>query len=204
MTGTGRRKLFPKPCSAPGCPNLANGCYCEAHQHLAERYRGTAHQRGYDHRWRVYRKRFLSAHPLCAECGRLATVVDHIKAHKGDQDLFWDTSNHQSLCETCHNKKTATYDLARWDSLPPNSRWHSIPPKPNFVCAGGKSNFVCARGYEHNVCTCNNEWWWWRQSHPHTLRANPQAQAQPRPYTERTKRHAHYRPIVQQCAWVGA
>ena len=32
-----------------------------------------------------------------------ATVVDHIKPHKGDYDLFWDESNWQSLCKHCHD-----------------------------------------------------------------------------------------------------
>ena len=32
-----------------------------------------------------------------------ATVVDHIKEHKGDYGLFWDESNWQSLCASCHS-----------------------------------------------------------------------------------------------------
>jgi len=39
-----------------------------------------------------------------------ALVVDHIQPHKGNDDLFWDASNWQSLCEACHNLKTATED----------------------------------------------------------------------------------------------
>ena len=31
-----------------------------------------------------------------------ASVVDHIKPHKGDEGLFWDTKNLQSLCSICH------------------------------------------------------------------------------------------------------
>ena len=47
----------------------------------------------------------------CAECmkqGNLtpATVVDHIIPHRGDMKLFWDESNWQALCESCHNQKT--------------------------------------------------------------------------------------------------
>jgi hypothetical protein len=37
-------------------------------------------------------------------------VVDHIVPHGGDQTLFWDAANHQTLCEPCHNRKTATED----------------------------------------------------------------------------------------------
>lgn len=37
----------------------------------------------------------MKRHPWCVRCkekGRLvpATVVDHIKPHRGDPDLFWD------------------------------------------------------------------------------------------------------------------
>jgi 5-methylcytosine-specific restriction protein A len=39
-----------------------------------------------------------------------ATEVDHKVPHRGDQDLFWDTSNWQSLCKPCHSAKTARED----------------------------------------------------------------------------------------------
>lgn len=59
-------------------------------------------------RWRKLRLLHLAAEPLCRMCkqtGRLtpATVVDHIKAHKGDETLFWDQGNWQGLCAQCHN-----------------------------------------------------------------------------------------------------
>jgi 5-methylcytosine-specific restriction protein A len=63
-------------------------------------------------RWRDNRLSYLRGNPLCVIChvqGRLtpAYVVDHIKDHKGDYDLFWDTNNWQSLCASCHSSKTA-------------------------------------------------------------------------------------------------
>lgn len=30
-------------------------------------------------------------------------LVDHIIPHRGDQKLFWDTTNWQSACERCGN-----------------------------------------------------------------------------------------------------
>ncbi|WP_144469068.1 HNH endonuclease signature motif containing protein, partial [Bacillus pumilus] len=30
--------------------------------------------------------------------------------HKGDKKLFWDSSNWQPLCASCHNRKTAKED----------------------------------------------------------------------------------------------
>lgn len=33
----------------------------------------------------------------------VATVADHIKPHKGDEVLFFDLNNLQSLCKPCHD-----------------------------------------------------------------------------------------------------
>ena len=71
--------------------------------------------RGYDSRWRKARSRFLKIHPLCERCRKQeklvkATVVDHIMPHHGDKKLFWDESNWQALCESCHDRKTMTED----------------------------------------------------------------------------------------------
>lgn len=50
----------------------------------------------------------LGSDPLCALCadvGRVtaATVADHVTPHKGDERLFYDYDNLQSLCKTCHD-----------------------------------------------------------------------------------------------------
>ena len=118
---SGRRKVFAKPCSYPGCSNLANGRFCDEHMTAGDRNRGSASKRGYDNRWQKYRKSFLEQNPLCVICERegnakVATVVDHIIPHKGDQELFWDSNNHQPLCEFHHNQKTAREDMRSWDS----------------------------------------------------------------------------------------
>lgn len=68
----------------------------------------TAAQRGYGYRWQKARESHLRMHPLCVMCdaqGRtvLATVVDHKTPHRGDQALFWDRENWQSLCSPCHD-----------------------------------------------------------------------------------------------------
>lgn len=81
----------------------------------ADRRRGTSASRGYGHAWRKARAGFLSEHPFCAECMRLgkvvaATVVDHIVPHGGDRMLFWDRTNWQALCASCHSRKTARED----------------------------------------------------------------------------------------------
>lgn len=81
-------------------------------QHMA---RETAHERGYTARWRKARDGWLRSYPLCVHCERdgrvrAATDVDHIVPHKGDMVLFWDNTNWQSLCHSCHSLKTATED----------------------------------------------------------------------------------------------
>jgi 5-methylcytosine-specific restriction enzyme A len=73
--------------------------------------RANANERGYTYEWQRASKRFLWLHPLCVHCekaGRykLARCVDHVIPHKGDQQLFWDQANWQSLCLDCHNAKT--------------------------------------------------------------------------------------------------
>jgi 5-methylcytosine-specific restriction protein A len=68
----------------------------------------TTTERGYGYRWQKAREAHLRQHPLCAMCetqGRVtaATVVDHKTPHRGDQALFWNQANWQSLCATHHS-----------------------------------------------------------------------------------------------------
>ncbi|MES2634034.1 MAG: HNH endonuclease signature motif containing protein [Pseudomonadota bacterium] len=64
--------------------------------------------RGYGYKWQKAREEHLEAHPLCVMCEAdgqptAATVVDHKIPHRGDQKLFWDRKNWQSLCTPCHS-----------------------------------------------------------------------------------------------------
>ncbi len=57
--------------------------------------------------WKRKRREQLTREPLCRFClerGEVteAKVADHIKAHKGDLDLFY-FGELQSLCVPCHN-----------------------------------------------------------------------------------------------------
>lgn len=61
--------------------------------------------------WRKFAKRFRLNNPLCVECEKKdlaipAKVVDHIVTiNAGGARL--DEANCQSLCESCHNRKSA-------------------------------------------------------------------------------------------------
>ena len=71
--------------------------------------------RGYGGRWQRLRLQFLRSHPLCAMCqaeGRTtaATVVDHIRPHRGDPVLMWDTANWQPLCKQHHDSDKQSID----------------------------------------------------------------------------------------------
>lgn len=103
-------------CHIPGCPNKADhSSLCLNHQKQRNKdidnHRDPKTRELYDYRWQRNRKMFLNANPLCAECFkdgeiRKAEVVDHIISHHGDQDLFNDMDNWQSLCKHHHDSKT--------------------------------------------------------------------------------------------------
>jgi 5-methylcytosine-specific restriction protein A len=82
----------------------------EQYRRDLDRQRGTPAQRGYDAAWFKASKAFLAAHPWCVCCGKPATVVDHIRPHRGDRALFWDRTNWQPMTKPCHDRKTATVD----------------------------------------------------------------------------------------------
>lgn len=109
-------------CPHPGCGKATARGRCPEHAaQLArelEARRESSTRRGYGRRWRAARAAFLREHPLCRACEEkglivASTEVDHVVPHKGDRVLFWDRSNWQALCKTCHAAKTARED-GRW------------------------------------------------------------------------------------------
>lgn len=110
-------------CRKPGCKSKGKRefqGYCAKHKaesgwFRVERDSGNRHERGYGSDWEKLREQVLERDDyLCCSCNvkgiiTPATTVDHIKAkaHGGTDDL----SNLQSLCNKCHNAKTATERL---------------------------------------------------------------------------------------------
>ena len=70
--------------------------------------KGSSSERGYTWAWTKARNAYLRDNPLCVYCrneGRVtaADVVNHKIPHRGDQELFWDESNWESLCKRHHD-----------------------------------------------------------------------------------------------------
>lgn len=79
-------------------------CACQIKRRAeTDKCRPNANDRGYDSKWSKARRAFLDKHPDCVMCGKPAVVVDHIKPHKGDRALFWNSRNWQPLCTHHHN-----------------------------------------------------------------------------------------------------
>ncbi len=75
---------------------------------LVDRHRPSATERGYDGKWRRESKAFLAlpGNEMCScGCGRVADMVDHKVAHKGDKRLFWARSNWQPMRLGCNSRK---------------------------------------------------------------------------------------------------
>ena len=105
-----------RPCRHPGCPELTREGWCPSHKPKPAPRRESAAWHGW-YNLPVWtdtdlRPGQLLREPFCRECARLgtrtwATDVDHIRDHKGDWSLFTDPSNLESLCHSCHSRKTA-------------------------------------------------------------------------------------------------
>lgn len=104
-----------RTCSKPHCPGRVQDGVCSVcgpRKRASEGNRPNFRDRGYSWEWTKASLNFRKQNPLCAKCLErdivtAATCVDHIRPHKGNQDLFWDQSNWQSLCDSCHGAKSA-------------------------------------------------------------------------------------------------
>jgi 5-methylcytosine-specific restriction protein A len=111
-----------KPCTTIMCPNLAEGSerYCplciskgynehkEYKKHRTDKYEQAIYKSA---RWKKIREIRLQINPLCQECEKqgmiaIARLVDHINPIKHGGEPY-DLDNTQSLCYSCHNRKTS-------------------------------------------------------------------------------------------------
>ncbi len=98
-----------KYCAAYPCPNLVGKGkrFCPEHEPIqatiaekktTDSFYGTA-------RWQKFRTWYRAQYPMCAICGRVGHLVDHIKEIK-DGGAELDPNNCQTLCRECHSSKT--------------------------------------------------------------------------------------------------
>jgi 5-methylcytosine-specific restriction protein A len=78
-------------------------------------------------RWKALRLAvFLRDLYQCRRCGQLEgdtalLVCDHIIPHRGDERLFWDEANLQTLCKPCHDRDKQREEQA---TLHQRGVWH--------------------------------------------------------------------------------
>jgi 5-methylcytosine-specific restriction protein A len=104
-------------CGTVGCSGLTKERFCAKCKADGARVSRTPAERGYGYKWQQYSKGYLAQHPYCVDPFNRhggqpvrSAVTDHIKAHKGNQQLFWDRKNHQALCMSCNSYKAATIE----------------------------------------------------------------------------------------------
>lgn len=112
-----------RPCLHPSCTALVRSGYCERHRPPRVERRSEDSRR-----WRRWyslpvwtddlRPEQLAREPFCRECAAhglrvYATDVDHVVPHDGDWSKFIDPENLQSLCHSCHGRKTAAESRAK-------------------------------------------------------------------------------------------
>lgn len=77
----------------------------------------------------------LAKQPLCVFCQRkgktvAATVVDHIRPHRGDINLFSDPDNLQSLCKACHDGEKQAIEKTGYSKACGVDGWPLDPEHP--------------------------------------------------------------------------
>lgn len=110
----------PRICLHPGCGALTDGSgRCAAHQTDRLRKDEPGRKLYQTAAWGRLRIWTLHRHPMCQckdaecpkhgreECRAAAKSVHHKKDHNGDPALFFDESNLEALCASCHNRVTA-------------------------------------------------------------------------------------------------
>jgi 5-methylcytosine-specific restriction protein A len=101
-------------CRYPGCKTLLDEPgYCVKHKRPANTAKpfenASRSNEPFYHtvRWRKLRKEHLRENEYCIRCGsKESLTADHIIPPSGDESLFFDAANLQTLCDTCHRIKT--------------------------------------------------------------------------------------------------
>lgn len=73
--------------------------------------------------WVRYRATFLKHNPKCYACAKESEIVDHVKPHKGNVELFENVRNHIPLCKKCHDYCTGQWDRKDNPDVEAKIRW---------------------------------------------------------------------------------
>lgn len=112
-----------RSCRFSGCPKTISGGggYCDDHREYEKaiineysKRRGPSTPDSFyqSRSWIKYRDWYRKQHPLCEDCLKAGRgpipmkIVDHIIEIKDGGERF-DEENTRSLCQECHNRKTA-------------------------------------------------------------------------------------------------
>lgn len=149
----------PRRCSCGKIVPYGVKCECQitrdrARKAKSDQYRPNARQRGYSTKWDKARAGFLLKHPMCS-CGAKAVLVDHIRPHRGDSNLFWQRENWQALCVRCHSSRKQSEEH-RSGSNPLAHPFIDRPPTCAVtIVAGapgsGKSTYVAERAGPEDI-----------------------------------------------------
>ena len=110
-------------CTTPGCPGRVTTGRCahclETRQTNPRLRIETTAERGYGSPWRTRRYAYLTTHPYCALCGRLATIADHYPIARrqlvATGDPAPDADHHlRPLCKPCHDHETGLRQPGGW------------------------------------------------------------------------------------------
>lgn len=110
----GREPL--RPCRYRRCPNVVRGGgYCPQHKAYEQKQNKINSQFRLKKKkvnpfygskaWKIKRDKYIANNPTCKSCGAVGREVDHIVPLNQGGDKF-DDSNLQTLCRSCHAKKT--------------------------------------------------------------------------------------------------
>jgi 5-methylcytosine-specific restriction protein A len=97
-------------CNHPGCSELLNERgYCSKHKKESIPFANAIRSNNYNNsKWRKLRANHIRNNPECCICGTtIGLTVDHIIPPIGNEELFYDESNLQTLCQEHHRLKTA-------------------------------------------------------------------------------------------------
>lgn len=117
-------------CPTAGCPNITTSGRCADCRHRAEQQRGSARQRGYDHRHEaLFRDQVLTRDPLCVctasghghtgQCLAPSAHADHYPRERSELVRLGlnpnDPDHGRGLCARCHSHETSTRTPGGWN-----------------------------------------------------------------------------------------